>query len=232
MANTKKKSSRKNAVPSQITGLETAIAEVRGSRKISPRTTRLIAPGLPRLAQKVAEEATEVVIEAVRGRRIAVVKESVDLIYNLAVLWSELGITASEVWAEMDRRQALLGMSEKLPKDSEETAVLVKSQCSAVVRIRIGGRDLRPSPGSSAALDSAAFVGKNRRLCIGFGLKVGKTNATNQSAETDVAGRISKIGDGGVRTALYEAANVSLTRPGKGSTLKSWGMRLAARAGM
>ena len=45
-------------------------------------------------------------------------------------------------------------------------------------------------------------------------------------------GRISKIGDGGVRTALYEAANVILTRPVKGSTLKSWGMRLAARAGM
>jgi phosphoribosyl-ATP pyrophosphohydrolase len=101
--------------------LESAIAEVRGSRKVSPRTARLIASGLPRMAQKVAEEATEVVIEAVRGRRTAVVNESVDLIYNLAVLWSELGIAASEVWAEMDRRQALLGMAEKLPKDSEES---------------------------------------------------------------------------------------------------------------
>jgi transposase len=53
-----------------------------------------------------------------------------------------------------------------------------------------------------------------------------------QSGETDVTGRISKIGDGGVRTALYETANVILTRPARGSTLKSWGMRLAARAGM
>jgi hypothetical protein len=34
-----------------------------------------------------------------------------------------------------------------------------------------------------------------------------------------------------VRTALYEAANVILTRPVKGSTLKSWAMPLAARAG-
>ena len=74
------------------------------------------------MAQKVVEEATEVVIEAVRGRRTAVVKESVDLIYNLAVLWSELGIAASEVWAEMDRRQALLGIAEKLPKDTEESS--------------------------------------------------------------------------------------------------------------
>jgi phosphoribosyl-ATP pyrophosphohydrolase len=123
MANSKKKRPPKKAVPRQITELESAIAGVRGTQKISARTTRLIASGLPRMAQKVAEEATEVVIEAVRGRRTAVVQESVDLIYNLAVLWSELGIAASEVWAEMDRRQALLGMAEKLPKDGEETAV-------------------------------------------------------------------------------------------------------------
>jgi phosphoribosyl-ATP pyrophosphohydrolase len=121
MARPKKRRSPKNAVPNQITELENAIAEVRSSRKISPRTARLVSSGLPRMAQKVAEEATEVVIEAVRGRRAAVIGESVDLIYNLAVLWSELGIAASEVWAEMDRRQALLGMAEKLPKDSEES---------------------------------------------------------------------------------------------------------------
>jgi len=128
MAHSKKKRLPKNAVPRQITELETAIAEVRGIRKVSPRTTRLITSGLPRMAQKVAEEATEVVIEAVRGRRTAVVQESVDLIYNLAVLWSELGIVASELWAEMDRRQALLGMAEKLPKDAEESPPPVAEQ--------------------------------------------------------------------------------------------------------
>jgi transposase len=35
-----------------------------------------------------------------------------------------------------------------------------------------------------------------------------------------------------VRTALYEAANVILTRPVKASSLKSWAMRVATRAGM
>jgi phosphoribosyl-ATP pyrophosphohydrolase len=69
----------------------------------------------------MADEATEVVIEAVRGERAAVINESIDLIYNLTVLWSELEITTDEIWAEMDRRQALLGMAEKLPKDGEET---------------------------------------------------------------------------------------------------------------
>ena len=73
--------------------------------------------GLPKMAQKLAEEATEVVIKAVRRDRSAVIHESVDLLYNLVVLWSELGITSPEIWAEMDRRQALFGMAEKLPKE-------------------------------------------------------------------------------------------------------------------
>ena len=128
MASSKKKRSPRKAGPRQITELESAIAEVRCSRKINPRIARLVASGLTRMPQKVAEEATEVVIEVVRGWRTAVVKESLDLIYNLAVLWSELGIAACEVWAEMDRRQALLGMAEKLPKDSEESSPPVMSE--------------------------------------------------------------------------------------------------------
>jgi phosphoribosyl-ATP pyrophosphohydrolase len=114
---TKKKRPEKSLVQDRIAELETAIAGVRDGRESSPRTARLLAAGLPRMAQKLAEEATEVVIEAIRGERAAVIHESVDLIYNLVVLWSELGITAPEVWAEMDRRQALLGMAEKLPKE-------------------------------------------------------------------------------------------------------------------
>jgi phosphoribosyl-ATP pyrophosphohydrolase len=117
VARTKKKRPEKNHVHDRIAELETAIAGVREGRKISPRTTRLLAGGLPRIAQKLAEEATEVVIEAIRGERSAVINESVDLLYNLVVLWSEIGITVSEIWAEMDRRQALLGMAEKLPKE-------------------------------------------------------------------------------------------------------------------
>ena len=118
MARTKKKRPEKRLVQDRIAELETAIAGVRDGRESSPRTARLLAAGLPRMAQKLAEEATEVVIEAVRGGRAAVIHESVDLIYNLVVLWSELGITAPEVWAEMDRRRALLGMAEKLPKEN------------------------------------------------------------------------------------------------------------------
>ena len=79
-----------------------------------------------------------------------------------------------------------------------------------------------------AAIDDPARFRSSKAVGAHFGL----TPKKYQSGETDVTGRISKIGDGGVRTALYEAANVILTRPVKGSSLKSWAMRLANRAGM
>ena len=47
-----------------------AIAGVCDGQKTSPRTARLLAAGLPRIAQKLAEEATEVVIDAVRAHNI------------------------------------------------------------------------------------------------------------------------------------------------------------------
>ena len=117
MARAKKKKPEKSLVHDRIAELEAAIAGVRAGRNTSPRTAGLLAAGIPRMAQKLAEEATEVVIEAVRGERSAVINESVDPIYNLTVLWSELGITTADIWAEMDRRHGLLGMAEKLPKE-------------------------------------------------------------------------------------------------------------------
>jgi transposase len=79
-----------------------------------------------------------------------------------------------------------------------------------------------------AAIDDPARFRSSKAVGAHFGL----TPKKYQSGETDVTGRISKIGDAGVRTMLYEAANVILTRPVKGSLLKSWAMRLAMRAGM
>ena len=47
-----------------------------------------------------------------------------------------------------------------------------------------------------------------------------------------MTGGISKVGDAMVRTALYEAANVMLTRAGRFSTLKRWALEVAKRRGM
>jgi transposase len=80
----------------------------------------------------------------------------------------------------------------------------------------------------AAAVDDPGRFRSSKTVGAHFGL----TPRRYQSGETDVTGRISKIGDAGVRTALYEAANIVLTRPVKGSALKSWAARLAVRAGM
>jgi transposase len=80
-----------------------------------------------------------------------------------------------------------------------------------------------------AAIDDPARFKSSKQVGAHFGL----TPKKHQSGETDRSGRISKIGDASVREALYEAAHGMLTKPIKGcSELKSWGMRIARRAGM
>jgi phosphoribosyl-ATP pyrophosphohydrolase len=84
------------------------------------RTARLLRAGRSKMAKKLAEEAVEVVIDAMHGRTDAVIRESADLLYNLVVLWVSSGVHPEEVWEEMERRERLLGIAEKIPK----TAVL------------------------------------------------------------------------------------------------------------
>jgi transposase len=81
----------------------------------------------------------------------------------------------------------------------------------------------------AAAIDDPARFTSSKRVGPHFGL----TPRKYQSGETDYSGRISRIGDASVRSTLYEAAHVMLTKPLKGCTaLKSWAMRIARRAGM
>jgi transposase len=80
----------------------------------------------------------------------------------------------------------------------------------------------------ASAIDDPGRFRSSKRVGAHFGL----TPKKYQSGETDITGRISKIGDSAVRTALYEAAHIILTRPIKGSALKRWAARLAKRAGM
>jgi len=82
------------------------------------RTARLFQRGPAKMAKKLAEEAIEVVIDAVNGNSEAVVRESADLLYNLTVLWASAGVRPEDVWREMMRREHLLGIAEKLPKSA------------------------------------------------------------------------------------------------------------------
>ena len=84
------------------------------------RTARLLRSGRSKMAKKLAEEAVEVVIDSMHGDRDAVVNESADLLYNLVVLWIASGIKPEDVWKEMDRRERLFGIAEKVPKKLPE----------------------------------------------------------------------------------------------------------------
>jgi phosphoribosyl-AMP cyclohydrolase / phosphoribosyl-ATP pyrophosphohydrolase len=58
-------------------------------------TAKLLEDGTERVAQKVGEEAVEVVVAALRGERLA--EEAADLVYHLLVLLEERGIGIGEV---------------------------------------------------------------------------------------------------------------------------------------
>ncbi|SFH83143.1 phosphoribosyl-ATP diphosphatase [Bradyrhizobium sp. Gha] len=101
--------------------LERLYLAVLAARDLDPaisRTARLFQRGSSKMAKKLAEEAIEVVIDAVNGDTEAVIRESADLLYNLTVLWASAGVRPEDVWREMSRREDMLGIAEKLPKSS------------------------------------------------------------------------------------------------------------------
>ena len=79
-----------------------------------------------------------------------------------------------------------------------------------------------------AAVDQPERFARSKAVGAHFGL----TPRKYQSGEIDRTGRISKVGDATVRTALFEAANVMLTRAVGLSALKAWALRVATRQGM
>ena len=75
--------------------LERLYQAVLAARHLDPatsRTAKLFQRGPSKMAKKLAEEAIEVVIDAVNGDADAVVRESADLLYNLTVLWASAGV--------------------------------------------------------------------------------------------------------------------------------------------
>jgi len=106
------------------------------------RTARLFQRGQAKIAKKLAEEAIEVVIDAVNRNPEAVVRESADLLYNLTVLWASAGVRPEDVWREMERREHLLGIAEKMPKSAVKMA---KASVRVMRRpfVAAAGRSLR-----------------------------------------------------------------------------------------
>lgn len=89
---------------------------IRARRTADPETSyvaKLTARGRAKIAQKLGEEAVETVIAAMANDREEVVKESADLIFHLALLLADMGLSLDDVRAELDRREGLSGIAEK-----------------------------------------------------------------------------------------------------------------------
>ena len=79
-----------------------------------------------------------------------------------------------------------------------------------------------------ATIDDPARFARSRSV----GAYLGLTSRRHASGEVDWTGRISKCGDAMLRSYLFEAAGVLLTRVPKWSAVKAWGVRLAKRNGL
>jgi len=108
-----------------IERLYQAVLAARDLDPATSRTARLFQRGPAKMAKKLAEEAIEVVIDSVSGDTQAVVRESADLLYNLTVLWASAGVRPEDIWLEMERRELLLGIAEKMPKSAVKLAKTV-----------------------------------------------------------------------------------------------------------
>jgi len=126
--------------------LERLYQAVLAAKDLDPaisRTARLFQRGPSKMAKKLAEEAIEVVIDAVNGNPEAVVRESADLLYNLTVLWASAGVRPEDVWREMARREHLLGIAEKMPKSAVKVPKVSSSRVTRRPIVALEGRSLR-----------------------------------------------------------------------------------------
>lgn len=84
--------------------LETTINARKGASSTSSYTASLFEVGIDKIAQKVGEEAVEVVIEAKNANNERLLNESADLVFHLLVLLSARGLSLSDVCGVLGKR--------------------------------------------------------------------------------------------------------------------------------
>ncbi|GAB4495141.1 MAG: bifunctional phosphoribosyl-AMP cyclohydrolase/phosphoribosyl-ATP diphosphatase HisIE [Saprospiraceae bacterium] len=84
--------------------LENIIWERKNAAPENSYTAKLFAFGIPKIAQKVGEEAVETVIESLGENRERLLSESADLLYHLLVLLAAKGVKLEEVESVLKAR--------------------------------------------------------------------------------------------------------------------------------
>ncbi len=109
------------ALDSTLARLEAVIAERQGGDPAASYVAKLHARGLPTIARKLGEEATEAVVAALTGNREELVGEAADVLFHLLVLLGAKGVALAEVLAELDRREGTSGIAEKAARPQAGT---------------------------------------------------------------------------------------------------------------
>jgi len=102
--------------------LAATIASRRAADPGSSYVAALFAKGVPKIAQKLGEEAVETVIAALGGDARAVTGEAADLLFHLLVLLEATGVPLADVFAELDRREGVSGLDEKAARTPKPIA--------------------------------------------------------------------------------------------------------------
>ena len=96
--------------------LDRLVARIALNRNADPATSyvaKMTAKGRAKIAQKLGEEAVETVIAAMGKDRNEIVLESADLVFHLALLLVDAGLSFDDVRAELERREGVSGIDEK-----------------------------------------------------------------------------------------------------------------------
>ena len=186
-------------------------------------------------------------VRAVLNSRAQLVKTKRDLENQIRGLLKNRGLRIGKAGGNLFSRRAeelvsghlllqeavrpLLGVREIVRR---EVAGLTR-RLLAIARDNEESRRLMTVPGIGpitalafhSAIDEPARFRRSRSVGAYFGL----TPRRHASGEIDWTGRISKCGDRMVRSYLFEAAGVLLTRVAHWCRLKAWGLRLVKRIG-
>lgn len=187
-------------------------------------------------------------IKALLVSRALLVKIKRDLENQIRGLLKNLGLVIGRAKmnvfavraAELTEDQpALTAAVEPLLKAHEAIERQIADLDRKVLRLARNDAQVRqfmtaPGVGAITALCFLATIDDPTRFkrSRSVGAYVGLTTRRYASGEVDWTGRISKCGDKLLRSYLYEAANVLLTRVAKWSALKAWGIRVAKRSGL
>ncbi|WP_114522457.1 phosphoribosyl-ATP diphosphatase [Altererythrobacter sp. ZODW24] len=102
-----------------LTRLEETIRSRRAAGGPDSYVAQLNNRGLPVIARKLGEEATETIVAALSGSNEELTGEAADLLFHLTVLLDNMGVPLADVMAELERREGTSGIAEKAARTTD-----------------------------------------------------------------------------------------------------------------